>query len=98
MGKCKKCCTCCIKPENDEKEKKDLEAAVEGKEAKKGFMSKLNWCKKEEKEETDIEAAAGKVSLTLYISMRVIHMLDTIAVDRIALDTPAKTRDLNVNL
>lgn len=68
MGTCKKCCTCCIKPENDEKEKKDVHAAVEGKETNKGFMTKLNCCKKEEKEERDMEIAAGKVSQMPFIS------------------------------
>lgn len=72
MGKCKKCCTCCIKPENDEKAKKDVEAAMEEKQTNQGFMSKLNCCKNKEKEERDIEIAAGKVSITLFLSVRVI--------------------------
>lgn len=41
-----------------------MEAAVE---VKRGVMSKLNCCKKKEKDaESEIERAAGKVSLFFY--------------------------------
>ncbi|XP_049882408.1 protein stum [Pectinophora gossypiella] len=57
MGKCKKCCACCVKNEEDEE---DMEKTQ--KEEKKGIMSRLNCCKKKEKEQRDAEMAAGKVT------------------------------------
>ncbi|XP_052747922.1 protein stum [Galleria mellonella] len=59
VGKCKKCCSCCVKGETDDS---DVEAPAE----KRGTMSRLNCCKKKEKaaedNDVDIEKAAGKAA------------------------------------
>ncbi|XP_073965786.1 mechanosensory transduction mediator stumble [Choristoneura fumiferana] len=55
-GKCRQCCRC-GKPEDDEKETKDVEG---------GLMSKLNCCKGKKEEEQrirDVERAAGKAAV-----------------------------------
>ncbi|KAJ2939074.1 hypothetical protein O0L34_g10263 [Tuta absoluta] len=59
MGKCKKCCACCGKGEDDEKEMQDKKPVEEG---KRGMMSRLNCCRKKDKEERDAEMAAGKAA------------------------------------
>ncbi|KOB78703.1 putative Y97E10AL.1, partial [Operophtera brumata] len=65
MGKCKsKCCPCCVKGQDDEKEMQDeVVEDLTGKE-KQGMMSKFSCYKKktkvEEEVQRDIERAAGK--------------------------------------